>query len=500
MEQLGKQKEQVSPSSLIDPNFFHYIEEEDRKKTQKSLSILVNFCYDGEKAVTKSAYTASTLLPTFIKSENMPYSKQIREAFTVIDSKYGREEAEYIAEILSDQKIINQLWEGKGAEIPEAQTALDGQIDWDLSQGKFLNRKRLLHPRELADLMRKIEPEAILVAAASHCAKLEDLMVPTEGENQNEVLDAICKAEALYSPILELMGYDAFNMELTSAAKQARLIRSGELGRKSVEVARGLIERDYEGNKVEYGVTNVTNILLGDNDLELIPNNSNSSIWMVDGICDTFNGDEVKFVARRKSRGSLAWKIYKEAKKKGFNAEDISLEGIAREVMPVDIVGLQVMFNDEDTLAKNFRAIYENASERAEILPAAAPSKESPIHVRGEDKFIAKILQELNLKSTNVIDIKPEAPGGMEVVKITFSYDGMFFELALLTAAKRTLMRISPQIAHLVYKSGLQQSSKENLEEIGEFFAEINALKANVGSNRYSETTHGRETLQRILD
>ena len=359
------------------------------------------------------------------------------------------EDGEYIMSLVNDMVEIEDIASayrnlgGFGSEVVES------------DQGLWTREAPGIPLDDMFQLSKDVNIESVLIKS---CEMLDNLHNPAD----DHVASAhdVYETESFYAPLCEVLGYDGLAMELRSHATQNRLIRQGkenqmypvvrtlnemrQLGPQSV-LARLADEPDdfdlmYVVNQPKYiekySDTSYESVQLGEFSLQ------------VDGRVMAGNW-------RIKSVGSLLKKLDRnvERTKSGESVE-----------VPMDVMGMTVISNDIDTMAKDFRATVMRVAEGGSLIPQRAPSKRHPFVVQGDREYIDRVCAELgeDFVSSHVDVIENEK--GYRVSKFTcLGEDDMPIEMQFVTKADRESARVGEwaHIFHKLKESGITYSSEE---------------------------------------
>lgn len=499
----------------------------DQERMSISNTILGSFCGSGDKAVYDETYEAAILsdLADKTDSNSVDGGRNAKRAlkkyfvdfeheqYNILlsggeDERSARQKAshkaQYVAGLLSDRDKIHQFWNQQSSSESPAETG--PRLEWD-SLSNLVNLDKML------DLAKTVNIESILIMAAqltSYLTKQADALDLVDGD---DTLDKIQMSESLIAPLLEIMGYDGFAMNLNSVTKRIRLKNLGENGHMALLVANKIIAAHNE-KRVSDGVRDIMSSLVGDTDKEAVFEfNRDARILMEHGYCQPYGLDESSyFIVRRKTRGSMAWKLYQDYIKK-----DSKINGLDKKIgefpLAMDVIAAQIIFDDNqsesaknnkneaeedkddssnaieiDNLANTFATIVGKAVNDDKITLSPSPSRDSAVHIRGTKDFRSRVARAVYGQGySGDFEARDEQPGDMEVAKLTFYYHDnamngndmdnipLSFEIQLLTERQRNAMR-TDKIAHIFYKLGISNPTAEQIA----YLKEINRRKDSI--------------------
>lgn len=379
----------------------------------------------------------------------------------------------YIAGLLDDRNLLRK-YEIKGAgAIGNADAGeLPCATEW-LIPASMLSNNELLKIAETVNL------ESVLIAGVETLTALDDCH-----SNSRDMLKKVRYSEQILAPIAEVMGFDALAMALNDRTKQIRLVNGGYsnvirrarayrarfeqfnngeashgIGYNTQEVFKelagivldkpsGAIEArcpvSYDGdiNHAIYGYTNKDTIFLND------------------------EGIAVSWRYRLKSEGSLAWKIYQDSLKRPRH-------NIDNEYIPaMDVLGITLVVDTKEHQVAVFRKMVENLLCSSDIEPYAAPTKVSPIHIRGSKDYVNELKQGIAIPVDERIE---NATYGLHLGKFTGMFQGALpFEIQCVTRSTRDQMQTG-NLAHIIYKC--QSDTPISPKEIDEWSSLLKSIK-----------------------
>ena len=193
--------------------------------------------------------------------------------------------------------------------------------------------------------------------------------------------------------------------------------------------------------------------------------------------------------------------------------------------MPMDILGITVISNDEESSAISFATflaediLRRESDSASSIILKAAPSKQRAIHIQGTESYVETVccqLDKLNIdhdlyacKIESADDIEYRGVKRLEVAKVTYllrqtldeddtSVIYVPTEVQFITKAERERMRLG-DIAHVIYKSFNQTNytldeQKEVRRQFVELMATIYGRKSRLNPN--SLDTNGQSDVR----
>lgn len=380
----------------------------------------------------------------------------------------------YIAGLLQDRRRLDRFRE-------EARSSSD-PLDYEHgapapSTSEWLKNPQIATAETLYNAVSTINIESMLISGCETLAKLQD-----SPASDRETLDLVRYSEQLIAPVAEVIGFDTLAMSLNSTTKSIRLTNGGQ--GYLLHRADALIDRYRNANlsnnlsqNVMASVDGIVHDIYGNNDVGLgltMPvdyGEYNQSVYgYANDVKLNIDGEEVNtsWRYRLKSPGSLAWKLYHEG-----------LKGNGIDAMPMDVLGITVIAEDDDDQKKIFKAMVDGAAKASNITPYHSPSKASWIHVRGTPGYIANMTDGLAQATidTHIAD----SANDMHYAKITGFYGQQPFELQCVTRAVRSSMQIGP-LAHVIYKANaIGQMSGDEVERWTRLLSRIRGRRDRIG-------------------
>ncbi len=474
----------------------HYINpnrpSEIQSRSSRVNSVLGSFCGVGSKAVYEETYDAAVL--SYFEdirdggiSEGSPLaSRSMKVALNNLEREKGEDYTNYVAGLLNDRKQINDFWGNQNHEMKTVDdySTIGGLIDFDKIIG-LINDK-------------KINIESILIKGAE---LVVDLMEYIDGDKPNmseeKATELMRMSESFVAPLLEIMGYDGFAMNLNSITKRFRLSKLGSIGTKSIEIAESIL-CNYDDQVFSKSNSDLLDICFDKNTTNELVFNREAKIAMDHGICENDDYEKTSyFVIRRKTRGSLAWKIYNEIINHIDNNPefDINNPDDLEQIIPMDIIAMQDIFDKCDTsdsssvdgqiqgLARSFSSVLQRIASSDKTALRPSPGRTDAVHIRGTSEFIETVSGRLSMDGYNGgHDPKEELPGGMEVAKLTFDYnvsDGkppVKYEIQFITEQQAKEMRTGA-IAHIFFKLGIKNPTPEQIAGVRQIHAKKDSVR-----------------------
>lgn len=358
------------------------------------------------------------------------------------DDIYGKDNV-YIAGLLQDRRRLDKFHHltRSGEEIFDYRTPP--------TTDEWLAAPVMTDADTLFNAVSTINIESILISGVETLQQLHG-----HADNSRMTLDAVRYSEQVIAPIAEVIGFDALALSLNSTTKSLRL-RNG--GRPDLLIkARSMLSRfrnfDHANDiahNTSKAFTDIANELFGPGKINLQPklpvdyNDNNNAVYgdSVPNVVQTeFGPVDASWRFRLKSVGSLAWKMY-QAEQRGRNSSITSM----------DILGITAIVRSEDDQAKLFGAMVNGLYGSDKLTPYAAPSKTSPVHIRGTKDYIDRMASQI--KATEQIDQRPAtSTDALHLGKITGFYGDLPFEIQCVTRHYRDSMQTG-QLAHIIYKN-----------------------------------------------
>lgn len=388
------------------------------------------------------------------RRDSIRAANEMRSFFANNSDDFYSDQNIYIAGLLQDRERLDRF---------KKMVRIDG--DWDEynpqpSRDSWLNNPELVEPQVLYDAVNDLNMESILISG------VETLHALTEhGANDMATLNMVRYSEQIIAPIAEVMGLDALAMSLNSRTKIIRLRNGGR--QDLIYMAESVIDRFADINSRHSIADNVRGVFsntirdaLGDKEggkfepqMPVDYNSDNGSVYG-DTTPETINiggvDTTVAWRYRLKTVGSLAWKMHKA-----------ELKGADPRVTPMDILGLTAVVDSVEDQKRLFGAIVNGVFGGGRTAPYPAPSKTSPVHIRGEAKFIKNIAEALPFNIDIDEHVAP-SPESLHLCKVTgFHAGNLPFEIQCVTRKFRDSMQTG-NLAHILYKNNTDHITSDN--------------------------------------
>ena len=384
----------------------------------------------------------------------------------------------YIAGLLQDRRRLDHLREDN---LRRDDQNLSDDIDRDSmphpTQEVWLANPTITDADTLHNAVETINIESILISGAETLAKLQN-----QPDNSWETLDLVRYSEQLIAPIAEVIGFDTLAMSLNSLTKSIRLTNGGRgylLHRANAMIDRF---RAYDrSHSLAHNVSNAFTTIVADifdmpsdglqPNLPVNYGDDNRSVYGDTQSIDMPTDDgnvPVSWRFRLKTPGSLAWKMYQNEKK-----------GKKDGVTPMDILGITAVVDNEEDQVKLFHALANGLYTSEELHQHKAPSKISPVHVRGRYEYAKNMADGLIADNIDIFYV--QSPDALHYGKVTGFYGKLPFEIQCVTRFYRDSMQIGP-LAHIIYKA--QQVGKMSHDEVARWttlLADIRSRRARLG-------------------
>lgn len=255
--------------------------------------------------------------------------------------------------------------------------------------------------RSLAELAVTTNIEVLLTKSVQALLRLK-----SDFTNDTEQLRVIAAVEAVYAPILEIIGLDALAATMLDAVNQTRLKKGGR--EDLVEQAEAIMNSLGPRQSIEEFTEILPHLFGGDALTDtIIDSSSGHEAFFGYGVMRIEEHD-VDIVSRIKTVGSIARKLqYSEAK------------GHSHAEMPVDIVAATLICKDTNAVAEVFTHTLTTIARHSDFEYANAPSRTEPLHVKGKGQFQEAVIQALRRAGIDEpIDVV-DNENGFEVAKVT---------------------------------------------------------------------------------
>ena len=379
----------------------------------------------------------------------------------------------YIAGLLQDRRRLDKLRDNIQTSIVDS----DRDALAHPAKETWLSDPTITDADTLHNAVETINIESILISGAETLAKLQN-----QADNSWDTLDLVRYSEQIIAPIAEVIGFDTLAMSLNSLTKSIRLTNGGRgylLHRANAMIDRF---RSYDrshslAHNVSSAFTNIVSEIFHSQPEALQPNlpvnygDDNQSVYG-DTKAIAMPTDEGEVSAswrfRLKTPGSLAWKMYQNEKK-----------GKKSSITPMDILGITAVVDSEDDQIRLFHTLANGLYASNELREHHAPSKISPIHVRGRYEYAKSMTN--GLTDTNVDIRYVNSTDQLHYGKVTGFYGKLPFEIQCVTRFYRDSMQIGP-LAHIIYK--VQRVGKMSHDEVTRWttlLADIRSRRARLG-------------------
>jgi len=444
-----------------------------------------------------------------LNTNNPRYNEERAEAARITllnfltDPRLSDEETTYISELLRDMLLVDgaagehrrcmadhSTIRGKPLD-PQTQKMLKSRYRGDIPPEAWATIEPMIDPEHISGFLKQVNLESVLIKA---CETLDNLMYPSS-DRESARLQDLMEAESFYFPLCEILGYEALAGKIDSLAEAEGFVRA--ISRldtnKLIGAALGA------GGAMYY--------------VPVVGVDSAGKFPVCMGEVPVGNDNDLRVKFRIKSVGSLANKI-DSGKNRGNG-----------NYMPMDILGITVISNDEESSAISFATflaediLRRESDSASSIILKAAPSKQRAIHIQGTESYVETVccqLDKLNIdhdlyacKIESADDIEYRGVKRLEVAKVTYllrqtldeddtSVIYVPTEVQFITKAERERMRLG-DIAHVIYKSFNQTNytldeQKEVRRQFVELMATIYGRKSRLNPN--SLDTNGQSDVR----
>lgn len=379
----------------------------------------------------------------------------------------------YIAGLLQDRRRLDKLREDiQGSIVDDNREQLEHP-----TRETWLSDPTITDADTLHNAVETINIESILISGAETLTKLRN-----QANNDWDTLDLVRYSEQIIAPIAEVIGFDTLAMSLNSLTKSIRLTNGGRgylLHRANAMIDRF---RSYDrshslAHNVSSAFTNIISDIFHNQPNELNPNlpvnygDDNRSVYGDTRAIDMPTDDgnvAASWRFRLKTPGSLAWKMYQNEKK-----------GKRSDITPMDILGITAVVDSEEDQIKLFHTLVNGLYSSDELQEHRAPSKISPVHVRGRYDYAKSMTEGL---ADSEVDVRyVNSTDQLHYGKVTGFYGKLPFEIQCVTRFYRDSMQIGP-LAHIIYK--VQRVGKMSHDEVTRWttlLADIRSRRARLG-------------------
>lgn len=362
-------------------------------------------------------------------------------------SDYDDEQKLYIAAIISDLAHLGEF-----------------------SKQAYLNTENPVQLREMADMVRSINIETMIIKSALDYSNFQLLDSKTELSAQEaaKLERTIASKRYIDTILLEILGFDALAAEMLSRVYMHELRALDEEGmndERYIDAANRFFAklggREALGNKaheflgklfshdaaVQYEVTN---------------NQTAYNMHFTDGevTIDTENGPTTyRTLTRLKSVGATAIKMRKNANRHP--------DALIEDMVPADIIGITFVARDNASIEDIITHTLEMLAEQGNAHYVSAPGRDEIVHIKGSQSFIDTFTRHSSVFTDRNLTIKEElCDNGYEAGKVTIVYDGCPIEMQFTHEASRQASRTGLGL-HTLFKlmKLLDIDSTEHLTE-----------------------------------
>lgn len=356
------------------------------------------------------------------------------------------ETKKYIIDYLTDRVVINDFWHRNVSELyedtPELANELLSDTPHPIAPELWAQKARLVMPERTETLTNLDSPdsvnlESLVLESIETLVNLSDDNVAKD----SKTLQAMHRAESLFAPVCEIIGFDGLAMALQSRVHILRKTYTGNLA--AVERAQAIIAEYGDEHQADEDVQALFSTVFGENIHEqVIKQAAGHGIIIGEGLATSKN---VRVVWRRKSVGSLARKLDTEN---------------GNEQLPMDILGATVIAHNTEEMAERLTRVIERSHSDPNVKLMPTADRTDAVHVKGTPDYIDTVREVLGFSTVEAmkrfVDVKEVEPGAHRVSKVTLihSREGrpdIRAEIQFTTEADRVEARIG-SAAHLLYK------------------------------------------------
>lgn len=374
---------------------------------------------------------------------------QVMDYVTGPHSPSDAEDLQYMFALWCDLPKIDTVANSYRTRLEEANTdqsqlaldKLDGKIGID--EDDWHSIRIGVDVPEIVKLSQNVNVESILARSALVLDR-----VATAEVYDKEVLKDILEIETVYAPLLDLLGLHAYEATLRHHAEKARLLATGNEGIiQAYEDASSYVESVRASGLADRVMSDVVGIDFDRHDFSFIIDNEETaygskSYFSAIRYEGADGGIPARYISRIKSPGSYAHKRLFD-------------EGYEKKI-PQDVYAGTVVVKGIDEVVAIFKTIYGNIETHGdEYELVAAPSKNSPIHLRGKKAYLEKVtglLGETFAGKIDVATVDDEVEEEFEVLRVTFNAPGGECEIQIQTEEARNRSRLGGA-SHLCFKS-----------------------------------------------
>lgn len=430
---------------------------------ERTVGLLKSFAGSRVPPEAFSAAMLHDVVDRFINTKSTKYTPEkttaaqdaLMEFFTNPELDY--EQGRYISCLLADMvhievesgrhrvEMAKYARNGEGGTVsPEVVEMMSDHYQGAIPADVWQKTEPLLDFERMRSFLSEVNIEALLIKAS----ELLDNMQNPSSKRKSALFQDVLEAESFYAPIIEVIGFEGLASALRSEAHLIRLRGQGqqEAIEKSTEVVdavsgagtQQLVRRILGGGQADCATMPV---------VEKDSLGKNYPIHFGEFAVETVDGAVISGNYRLKGRGSLANKIAK-------NNGDL----------PMDVLGLMVISEDETESAKRFADFIEHRTGSFRLNPSNG--RLTPVFIDGSNEYVAAVLGELESRQIppQMYEAKAESNQQAEerrgyqkyqVSKVTFFAEqnsvDIPVEVQFLTKEERRRSRLG-ETAHIVYK------------------------------------------------
>lgn len=408
-------------------------------------TLIDDFC---DNYASKPVYDIAMLGPIIDAFDDYRYTQAGTQALReyIASSSDSDETKKYIIDYLTDRVVINDFWRSSVDELysdkPELAAELVSDTAHPIAPELWAEKARLVMPNRTDTLTDLESPDAVNLE--SLVIQSIETLVSLSDENaaqDSKTLQQMYRAESLFAPVCEIIGFDGLAMALQSRVHILRKTYTGNLA--AVERAQAIIAEYGDEHQADEDVQALFSTVFGENIHEqVIKQAAGHGIIIGEGLATSKN---VRVVWRRKSVGSLARKLDTEN---------------SNEQLPMDILGATVIAHNTEEMAERLTRVIERSHSDPNVKLMPTADRTDAVHVKGTPDYIDTVREVLGFSTVEAmkrfVDVKEVEPGAHRVSKVTLihSREGrpdMRAEIQFTTEADRVEARIG-SAAHLLYK------------------------------------------------
>ncbi len=451
----------------------------------------------GQDDLNKDIYTAAMLGPFIDRTDDYLTSRNALRALKQYStySSTTADESAYVLGILGDRRATRGYWNRSLCALHAGDTEL---LPLLLDQSNLMPVSDELWIK--TDLLKGVDTQTAVdyfVALDEHVqdVNIESLLISAveeyvwltsdEPSNDSQTFQHVHKTEVFLAPICEFIGFDGLASALRSESLKRRLINSGN--DMYINDAAKLLQSLGDDTTVEQQTQRMIEAALGDNLHEaVITNNGKHDILIGEGICMP---ETRRITWRRKSLGSLAYKLYEDKYSEQTGSQH-----------PMDIVAATVVVDSEDEVADIVAHIVARIQTDSRTTPKPSPSREQALHITGRREYIEAIKASLEQAgidtSSRTLDEKPVETKAFHVTKFTFIYQEwqqpiMPVEVMVTTSRDRREARVGVA-AHVLYKLGVKPTAGIKTAPLVGAFHNLRSRRDWLGHNHLTDKSRAR--------